>query len=142
MARQDHDRHRHRRDRTENGRYYSEKDATIVKDTKTTVNTSIWKTKDQVTDWSKIKSYLIDLKELSEEHKDKIKGMILHVKDVLGIKSLVIMKFGHISNLTLTIPLYVDCQQIVVIFSTCAQSFISFFLIIILSSWLFIISPC
>ena len=39
--------------------YYSEADATINKGTATTVNTSIWKTKDQVTDWSKIKSYLI-----------------------------------------------------------------------------------
>ena len=39
--------------------YYSTTDATITKGTATTVDTSIWKTKDQVTDWSQIKSYLI-----------------------------------------------------------------------------------
>ena len=39
--------------------YYSTSDATIKKGTATTVNTSVWKTKEQVTDWSKIKSYLI-----------------------------------------------------------------------------------
>ncbi len=40
--------------------YYSTKETDLVKvDTKTTVDTSVWKTKEQVSDWSTIKSYMI-----------------------------------------------------------------------------------